>query len=35
MSNGPELAPPACHPESQPVPGPEGNVPTDWQAHLN
>ena len=35
MSNGPELAPPACHPESQPVPGPEGSVPADWQAHLN
>jgi hypothetical protein len=35
MVSGPELAPPACHPESQPVPGPEGRVPSDWLAHLN
>ena len=35
MVSGPELAPPACHPVSQPVPGPEGRVPSDWLAHLN
>jgi hypothetical protein len=35
MSNGPELAPPASHPESQPVPGPRGQVPADWEVHLN
>jgi len=33
--NGPELAPPQHHPVSQPVPGPEGRVPPDWQAHLH
>ncbi|WP_354638826.1 UBP-type zinc finger domain-containing protein [Kitasatospora camelliae] len=32
---GPALAPPLSHPESQPVPGPPGNVPTDWQQHLH
>jgi hypothetical protein len=32
---GPELAPPDSHPEGQPVPGPEGAVPPDWQRHLN
>lgn len=31
--NGPELAPPAAHPENQPVPG--GNVPTGWQGKLH
>ncbi len=35
MTNGPELAPPESHPESQPVPGPEGRVPEDWQARLS
>jgi hypothetical protein len=32
---GPELAPPQHHPLDQPVPGPAGRVPTDWQRHLN
>jgi hypothetical protein len=27
---GPELAPPECHPEDQTVPGPSGRVPRDW-----
>jgi hypothetical protein len=33
--NGPELAAPSHHPSGQPVPGPEGRVPADWQAHLH
>ena len=32
---GPPLAPPHHHPVEQPVPGPAGQVPTDWEAHLN
>src|SRR5262245_41857121 len=32
---GPTLAPPTHHPTSQPVPGPEGLVPRDWQRHLH
>jgi hypothetical protein len=32
---GPELAPPLHHPASQPVPGPAGRVPADWQNHLH
>ncbi len=32
---GPELAPPQHHPVSQPVPGPAGRVPADWQSHLH
>lgn len=32
---GPELAGPQCHPLSQPVPGPAGAVPADWERHLN
>ena len=32
---GPELAPPNAHPADQPVPGPRGRVPADWQAHLH
>jgi Zn-finger in ubiquitin-hydrolases and other protein len=32
---GPELAPPRQHPASQPVPGPAGRVPADWQRHLH
>jgi Zn-finger in ubiquitin-hydrolases and other protein len=32
---GPALAPPEHHPLDQPVPGPAGRVPQDWQAHLN
>ena len=30
-----ELLPPHSHPESQPVPGPAGRVPADWQSLLN
>ena len=32
---GPELAPPDSHPAEQPVPGPEGKVPSDWMRRLN
>ena len=32
---GPLLAPPENHPLDQPVPGPAGRVPRDWQQHLN
>jgi Zn-finger in ubiquitin-hydrolases and other protein len=32
---GPALAPPHSHPVEQPVPGPEGRVPDDWQHHLH
>ena len=32
---GPTLAPPHSHPEDQPVPGPAGGVPRDWQRHLH
>jgi hypothetical protein len=32
---GPELAPPLFHPTSQPVPGPQGRVPQDWESQLN
>jgi hypothetical protein len=35
LCDGPTLAGPACHPHSQPVPGPEGRVPPDWQSHLH
>ncbi len=34
-AEGPELTPPQNHPESQPVPGPDGSVPADWRLHLN
>lgn len=30
-----ELAPPTSHPVDQPVPGPEGKVPPDWEDQLN
>jgi hypothetical protein len=33
--DGPELAPPTHHPAGQPVPGPAGRVPRDWQAHIH
>ena len=33
--DGPTLAPPRWHPEDQPVPGPKGLVPHDWQTQLN
>jgi Zn-finger in ubiquitin-hydrolases and other protein len=32
--NGPSLAPPLHHPLDQPVPGPAGKVPADWQELL-
>jgi len=32
---GPPLAPPEQHPVDQPVPGPAGRVPSDWQRHLH
>ena len=32
---GPRLAPPEAHPLDQPVPGPAGRVPADWQDHLH
>jgi Zn-finger in ubiquitin-hydrolases and other protein len=32
---GPALAPPESHPADQPVPGPAGAVPGDWQRHLH
>ncbi len=35
LLRGPELAPPVCHPEDQPAPGPEGRVPDDWRDHLH
>ena len=34
-AEGPPLAPPDAHPPTQPVPGPEGAVPRDWQRQLN
>src|SRR5580692_7801629 len=33
--DGPELAGPEHHPLDQPVPGPAGRVPADWEQHLN
>jgi hypothetical protein len=32
---GPRLAPPDHHPLDQPVPGPAGRVPDDWEERLN
>nr|BFD86443.1 UBP-type zinc finger domain-containing protein [Streptomyces sp. Xyl84] len=32
--SGPRLAPPAAHPDDQPVPGPAGRVPHDWARTL-
>jgi hypothetical protein len=34
-AGGPALAEPQHHPRDQPVPGPTGRVPRDWQAHLH
>jgi len=31
LTDGPELAGPQHHPTDQPVPGPAGRVPADWQ----
>jgi hypothetical protein len=33
--DGPELAAPQHHPLDQPVPGPAGRVPPDWQRKLH
>ncbi|MEO3761865.1 UBP-type zinc finger domain-containing protein [Streptomyces sp. B8F3] len=33
--DGPEMSPPQAHPVGQPVPGPAGKVPSDWQQHLH
>ena len=33
--DGPNLAPPQHHPVKQPVPGPAGRVPSDWQAQIH
>jgi hypothetical protein len=35
FASGPALAPPEHHPIDQPVPGPAGRVPADWQERLN
>jgi hypothetical protein len=35
MVRGVELAPPRSHPKNQPVPGPAGHVPPDWQSLLH
>ena len=32
---GPFLAPPDAHPADQPIPGPAGRVPPDWEDRLN
>ena len=32
---GPELPDPQHHPLEQPVPGPEGRVPPDWESKLH
>ncbi|MGB8908414.1 MAG: UBP-type zinc finger domain-containing protein [Candidatus Cybelea sp.] len=31
---GRRLAPPRSHPKDQPVPGPQGKVPADWESRL-
>lgn len=35
FDDGPSLAAPQAHPEDQPVPGPAGRVPADWQDHIH
>lgn len=32
---GPHLVDPRFHPKDQPVPGPAGRVPADWESKLN
>jgi hypothetical protein len=32
---GPGLAPPRSRPLDQPIPGPKGRVPADWEDYLN
>ena len=33
--DGPDLAAPRSHPNDQPIPGPRGRVPRDWQSQLH
>ncbi|MFJ1549150.1 UBP-type zinc finger domain-containing protein [Streptomyces sp. NPDC088246] len=35
FSEGPNLAPPQHHPQTQTVPGPHERVPLDWQRHTH
>jgi len=35
FTEGPPLAAPEHHPLDQPVPGPAGRVPPDWERHLH
>ena len=35
LFKGPSLAPPQWHPVDQPVPGPDGRVPVDWESLLH
>jgi hypothetical protein len=35
MLDGPALAGPQSHPVDQPVPGPAGAVPADWEDHIH
>ena len=35
LADGPALAPPESHPETQPTPGPAGRVPADWRDHVH
>ncbi len=35
MTPGPALAPPRWHPTEQPVPGPKGSVPRNWESLLH
>ncbi|MGW0045029.1 UBP-type zinc finger domain-containing protein [Rhodococcus sp. NPDC003348] len=35
MYDGPDLAPPRHHPTDQPVPGPAGRVPDDWEGRVH
>jgi hypothetical protein len=35
VDDPPHLAPPRWHPPSQPVPGPAGRVPSDWEERLH
>ena len=35
MLEGPRLAPPTSHPREQPVPGPAGRVPPDWESRVS
>ena len=32
---GPALAAPTSHPETQPAPGPRGRVPLDWRSRIH